>query len=239
MSPTTYSAHRGAGIRDPGRGGVRMAVAADSLHSRLCWATEKHAVPPSARSSGATRARPWAMSPISMSREEGRGGRGGARRASLPRAGALGRPAHTHASARAAQGPCRWQPTRWSFTIPTACMKAWMIVGPQKENPSAFNALPIRFETSVFGEDLARLRAWPWIGRPSQNSHRKREKPGPLSSIRSNALAPAMVRDLRPVADDARVGLQPGHVLLRVAGDDLRPGIRRRRRGISRRASKW
>jgi hypothetical protein len=77
--------------------------------------------------------------------------------------------------------------------MPTACMKACTMVGPQKANPSALRALPIARETGVSVAIPARVRASVWIGRPSTKSQRKRAKPGPLSSIRSHARAPAMV----------------------------------------------
>ena len=126
-----------------------------------------------------------------------------------------------------AQGPCRWQPTRWSLTMPTACMKAWTMVGPQNANPSALSALPIARETGVSVWISGRVRAVPWIGRPSTKSQRKRAKPGrllldpqPGPRARDGAL------DLGAVADDPGIGHQPRHVGLREAGDPLRIEIR-------------
>ncbi len=57
------------------------------------------------------------------------------------------------------------------------------MVGPQKLNPCALSAFAIRRETSVSVAMPARFTALPSIGAPSTKSHRKREKPGPLSSI--------------------------------------------------------
>ena len=51
--------------------------------------------------------------------------------------------------------------------MPTACMKACTMVGPQNEKPSALRALPIARETGVSVAISARLRAMPWIGWPS------------------------------------------------------------------------
>ena len=80
-----------------------------------------------------------------------------------------------------------------SLTMPTACMKACTMVGPQNAKPSALRALPMARETGVSVWISARVRALPWIGCPSTKSQRKRAKPGPLSSIRSQARAPAIV----------------------------------------------
>src|SRR6516164_9028135 len=43
----------------------------------------------------------------------------------------------------------RWQLTTWSLTMPTACMKAYTMVGPQNLNPRRVNSFDICRETAV------------------------------------------------------------------------------------------
>ena len=39
-------------------------------------------------------------------------------------------------------------PMKWSFTMPTACMKAWQMVGPTKLNPRFRSSLLINAVSS-------------------------------------------------------------------------------------------
>src|SRR5271165_1787037 len=45
---------------------------------------------------------------------------------------------------------CRKQVTSWSFTIPTACMKAYATVGPMNLKPSFLNSRANISDTEVF-----------------------------------------------------------------------------------------
>ncbi len=90
--------------------------------------------------------------------------------------------------------------------MPTACMKAYTMVGPQKPKPCAFSAFDIFRDASLSVGMSARLSGRGCSGRPSTKSHRKAEKPGPPSWIASQARALRIVASiLGAVADDAGV----------------------------------
>src|SRR5262245_43712583 len=78
---------------------------------------------------------------------------------------------------RAAHSLWRQQPTRWSLTMPTACMKAYTMVGPQKPKPASFSAFDILRDVSLStGMSLRARNLFCCIVSPAM-SHRNCEKP--------------------------------------------------------------
>src|SRR4029079_16684445 len=61
---------------------------------------------------------------------------------------------------------CRKHPARWSFTIPVACMKAYMMVVPTNLNPRVLRSFDRASDTSVRVGTSPRYLRLPWSGFP-------------------------------------------------------------------------
>ena len=94
-------------------------------------------------------------------------------------------------------------PAWWSLTIPTACMKAYTIVGPTKLNPSA--SAPSRSGTRLVSAWIsARLRRFSGSGRPSTSPTGNARIPRPPGwGARPGARDRRF--DLGPVSHDAGI----------------------------------
>src|SRR5699024_12192402 len=66
---------------------------------------------------------------------------------------------------------CRKQSSVWSFTMPTACMKEYIIVPPTKVKPSFFNCLLMLSLNAVEAGTSACVFQWFTIGFPSTKRH--------------------------------------------------------------------
>ncbi len=72
-------------------------------------------------------------------------------------------------SARAFNAKARaWQPSRWSFTSPIACMKAYTVVGPTKLQPRFLRSLDMAMDAG----DVDKVRATSRVMRSGRSAAR-------------------------------------------------------------------
>jgi len=123
--------------------------------------------------------------------------------------------------------PRRCDPSRWVSRMPTASMRAYIVVGPTCANPRALRA---RARASDSGGDVRQVLRFGGGG--GAETPQERGEPADLAEVAGRGGVADRRLDLAAVADDPRVCQEPLHVGLTEIGD--RVGIEPRERPAER-----